>query len=141
MGDQAAFGTSLGRSTTGVSGSYVDIAMVRDISGPGLLTDFGESTHHQSTGSYSQFVPTTHTIGDITFEIAYDPTESTQDPSTGLIKYWVDKSFEFFNVRYPDGSEWYLGGYVANFTPKAPVKDLLAADVVIKPSGPMAFTE
>ena len=140
MGDQAAFGTKLGRSASGVTGSYVDIAMVRDISGPGLVTDFDESTHHQSTGSYSQFVPTTKTIGDISFDIAYDPAESTQDPSTGLIKYWADKSQEFFNVRFPDASEWYLGGYVGSFTPKAPVKGLLAADVVIKPSGPMSFS-
>ena len=50
MGDQAAFGTSLGRSASGVTGSFSTIAMVRDISGPGLATDFDESTHHQSTG-------------------------------------------------------------------------------------------
>jgi hypothetical protein len=137
MADQSAFGTSFGRSASGATGTYTAVAMVRDFNGPGLINAFDESTHHQSTGSYSQYVPTTHDVGEITFEIAYDPNNATHDPSTGLIQWWTDKSIEFFDVVFPDATHWYFQGYVGSFTPKAPVKGLLAADVMIKPSGPM----
>jgi len=138
MSEQAAWGTKLGQSDTGVTGSYSTFAYVRDFTGPALSTEFDESTNHSSTGSFNTFVPATKMVGEVTFECAFDPDPATGNV-TGTISWWLDKSLESFNVTFPDGTEWYFTGYIQNFTPKAPVKGLLAADVTIKPSGGMSI--
>ena len=139
MGEMSAWGTKLGQSDTGITGSYSIFAYVRDISGPALSTEFDESTSHSSTGSFNTFVPTTKMVGEITFDCAFDP-DPTLGNVTGTVSWWLAKSKESFNVRYPDGSEWYFTGYIQQFAPKAPVKGLLAADITIKPSGGMSIS-
>ena len=134
--EYAAFGTKIGQSAAGASGTATFFAKVKDVSGPSISSEFDETTNHMSTGSYNTFVPTTKLVGDLSFELVFDP-HSTTGNVTGIYSWWSAQTIQNFHVVFPDNSTWNFEGYVASISPKAPVKGQLAADIVIKPSGPM----
>jgi len=134
--EMAAFGTLLGHGAGGPPLTYTPIASVRDIDGPGLKLNDAEVTHHQSPGGYEQFVGTTITPGEITFQIGYVPTDTTQ---TDLVEYIDNRTIEPFQLLFPDDSYWNFDALVTGFKPKAPVKGDLTAEVKMKVTGRPEF--
>lgn len=130
-----AFGTLMQVSTAGSAGSYQTIAEVGDITGPSLKAQMEDVTNHSSAGGYEEKIPTTLSLGQIKFPINFIPTDASHSYSAGLVKKWNDKTLTYFNLVFPDTTNWEFTGYVEQIDFKAPVKGKLSADVTITPTG------
>jgi hypothetical protein len=111
------------------------IAHVRDIVGPNPELQTEDSTHHQSPNAVDEFVGTTINPGEVTFEINWLPTDSTQDASTGLMSWQAARTKELWKLVYPDDSTDEFAAFVTKFARKAAVKGVLRADITLKVSG------
>ena len=134
----AAFGTLLkigdGASPTE---AFTTITEVTEIGGPDLTMDTVDGTHHGSTAGWEEVIPTILRSGTVPFTIQYDPTDSTHDASSGLLKDMEDQTLRNFQLVFPDGSSttWSFSAYVVGFTPGAPHDDKLTAECELKISG------
>ncbi len=135
MSKYAAYGTVL---EMGATGSAVEIAGVRNISGPELSLDTVDVTTHDSTGSWEEVVGTILRTGELTLEIIYDPADDTHDATAGLVDVYENKTLTQFALTFPDDDTTTLTlpqTYVTGFTPGAPVDGDLTASVKIKTTG------
>jgi hypothetical protein len=117
--------------------SDVEIAEVKDISGPGLSLNTIDVTAHDGSG-WRDFVATLLDAGEVTFEINYVPTGATHDNTAGGLLYAMDQqTLEDFDLIFPDAgtTTWSFDGYVTAFEPGAPVDGALTASVTIRISG------
>ena len=108
---------------------------LKDISGPG----FSRDTHDASTQTtdWAEVIPGLKQPGEVTFGINFVPTDPSHDPSTGLIKDFVDGTLRNFRLIFPDPgtTTWQFAAYVTNFEPDAPVDGVLTASVTISING------
>lgn len=134
----AAFGTllQLGNGATPTE-SFTTIAEVKDISGPALSSDTEDVTNHDSTDGWGEIIPTILRAGEVTFDVNFIPTGTTQSYSAGLIKDLKDQTKRNFQIVFPDTTTttWGFAAYVTGFEPSAPVAGGLSASVTLSISG------
>lgn len=140
MAETAAFGTELemGRGDTNPGPETFDvIAQVTSLGGPGLSLDTEDVTTHDSTGAWEEVVATVLRTGEVSLDIAYDPTHDTHDyaGTRGLVRKLHDKTLSNFKVTWPGNVEWSFTAFVTAFEPSAPVDGALTAAVTLKITG------
>lgn len=133
----SAFGTLLKIGDGGDPENFTTIANVYDIRGPELELRTAEVTSHSSTGGWAEYVGTILDGGQVTFDIGYDPADSTHDATTGLINDMENRTSRNFKVVFPDtgNTEWSFTALVTGFAPDAPVDGELRASVTLKITG------
>lgn len=136
MAKQHAFGTTLEIDN---GGSYSTVAYVRDISGPSLSLDATETTTHDSSNAWREFVGGLIDGGEVSLDLVYDPAEATHANSTGLLSELTGRTVEGFRVTWPDTSTATFNALVTGFEPGAPVDDLLSASATLKVTGAVTF--
>lgn len=136
-GALAGFGTSFKVGDGATPESFTTVAEVTDIKGPKLALNTYESTSHDSTDGWREYVPGLLEAGEVGIDLSFIPTNATQGYSTGLIKDQVNRTKRNFKVVFPDvgGTTWSFSGYVTGFEVNAPVDDLLTASVTIQITG------
>lgn len=130
MAKYSAYGTKLLRGGT-------EIAQITSISGPGLSLDTTDVTEHDGDG-WEEVVPTILRSGEITFDIVYDPSETThKDSSGGLLYDMRTRALTAYTLTFPTSPSKSIGfsAYVTGFEINAPVDGALTASVTLKPSG------
>ncbi|MEM3453498.1 MAG: phage tail tube protein [Candidatus Hadarchaeum sp.] len=132
----SAFGTYLKVGDGGSPETFTTIAEVKDITGPDFTLDTVEVTN-QDSGHWKEFIPTLLAAGEVRFSVNFVPTDATQGYSTGLLKDMVNRTKRNFKLVFPDASSttWSFSAYVTAFSPKAAVRDVLAADITLKITG------
>lgn len=126
-----AFGTLLKRSG-------ITVAEVTDINPPELSRKEIETTHHQSTGMWQEFIKGLKAAGEVNFTINYVPTGSTHNAATGVIADFAnDTTIDTWTLVFPDSgaTTWSFSGFVKKFAPKAPVDGKLSADITLQVTG------
>ena len=133
----SSFGTYLQIGDGGTPEAFTTISEVRDISGPSLAVDTEEVTNHDSAGGWEEYVATIKRSGEVTFDINYEPTETTHDAGTGLIADMEALTFRNWQLVFTDpvATTWSFAAYVTGFEPSAPVAGALSASVTMKLSG------
>lgn len=133
----SAFGTLLKIGDGGGTETFTTIAEVRDITPPKLALGTEEATSHSSTGGWKERVATLLDAGEVTFELNFIPTDSTQGYSTGLIHDMVNKTKRNFQLVFPDTgtTTWAFAAFVTGFEPSAPVEGILSASVTLTITG------
>ena len=133
----SSFGTLLKIGDGGTPEGFTTISEVRDISGPSMALDTEEVTNHDSTGAWEEFVATILRSGEVTFDINYEPTESTHDAGTGLIADMAARTLRNFQLIFTDAgtTTWSFAAYVTGFEPSAPVAGALSAACTMKITG------
>lgn len=133
----SAFGTLLQMEDPGSPGSYLTIAEVKNIQGPGLTLDTLETTTHSSTGAWKEFIGTLLDGGEVTFDVNYVPTNATHGNTSGIISRLRLRAMTNFKLIFPNvgNTTWLFAGLVTAFNPSAPTDDFLGASVTIKLSG------
>ncbi len=134
----AAFGTLLkiGDAATPTE-NFTAVAEVVNITGPNLSMDPIEVTHQGSAGGWKEFIGGLLDGGEVTCDINYIPTETTQNATAGLINDMENKTVRNFKLVFSDigNSTWAFPALVTGFEPSAPVEDKLAVTVTLKVSG------
>lgn len=141
--EYAAFGTILafGNAET-PSEEFTKVAQVKDIAGPSMSRDTIDVTNHQSPAGYAEFLASIADGGEITFTIEYDPEDASHDQTTGLLYLMGITTRRNWRLIFPivainpgEYVGYSFSGLVTGFSPNAPVKGSLTADVTIKVAG------
>lgn len=118
--------------------SFTDIAELRSITPPALTrNELETTTHNEQDDAYLVGI---RRKGTMDLAINWVPSGATHSATTGLISWWNTGARRIFRIRYPDGSAWLFSGFVTNVGPQAEVDSILTADVSIRPTGGMIFT-
>jgi predicted secreted protein len=122
---------------------FTAVAKMKDLDGPGFSRESYDATTHDSADHYEESEPGIKSGGELSAAILYDPSnanhralftayESTENhnwqvvtPVAGTTGYWV-MSFT---------------GHIKDFKYKGPVKGLIEADMVIKISGKVTWSD
>jgi predicted secreted protein len=123
-----AFGTILARESA-TPGTFVAIANVSNIGGPGLTRETIDVSAHDSPNSTREFVGGLKDPGEVSADLNYDPAEHDT-----LIDDLDDQAHNY-KITWPDGSTWTFAAILTGFEPGAPIDDKLAASVTWKVSG------
>lgn len=137
MPDTSAFGTRIELGDAADPENFTEIARVRDISGPGITQSFAEVTAHDSPGRYKEWIATLLELGQITFDIVWDPNNATHDNTSGILAELTGGSKNNYQVVFPTNPAitWTIPAFVESLSPAEPVDGALMASVTLKPSG------
>jgi len=139
MAGIAAFGTLLKMGSTPAT-----IANVTSISGPTQSAETIDVTAHDSSSfPYREFVPSFVDLGEITFDINFDPSiASHQDgASTGLLHAMENRTLEDWQIVFPDGTIMVeFNAYVVGFEMSLPFDDKASASVTLRTTGSPTWT-
>lgn len=124
-------GTQLQRGDGESIESFTTIAEVKDISAMPIELETVDVTNHDS-GGWREHIGGILSLGDVSFEINYQPTAPTHSL---LINDLLTKAVRNFRIIYPDGTETPFSGLVTSFEPTAPVDGVVTAGVTIKGTG------
>lgn len=133
----AAFGTLLQIGDGGGPEVFTTIAEIVTMTGPSIAADTIEMTHHESPGSWEEFVIGVLRSGEVSMDLNYIPSDATQNASTGLLADLEAKTLRNFQMIFPDtgSTQFSFSAFVTGFEPSAPFDDKLGASVTIKLSG------
>ena len=85
-----------------------------------------------------KFVPGMYDGGEMSFDIAYDPDAATHAATgSGLVALQLGSTVSSWVLTFPDTTPatCTFSGFITGFNVKAPMDDLLSADVTVKISG------
>ena len=124
------------------SETFAALAELLDVSGPNLSMDTVETTHAGSTDEYKTFIAGLKDAGEVTCDVAFEPSHATQDESTGLVKKWNDRTLTNFQLAFPDSGSttWTFSAYVTGFQPSEPIQDRATASVTLKITGALGWS-
>lgn len=116
--------------------TVAQIGQVRDIAGPGQQADAIDVTTREDGGNDS-FTAGLRGGQDIGFDIVFDPDLVNH---SGLYTDIANGTLGrvFLAAPTPLEEGWMMAALLTEFTPKAPLRDALTADVALAPAGPVA---
>lgn len=132
MAQQSAFGTTLDVFDIYTNLAYVEVAYVRDISGPGLSLDALEDTVHGSANGYREFTGGLLDAGEVTLDLFWDAANNSHDV---LLNLMLNRQESIFKLTYPDSTQDNFRAFVTAFPPAAPVDGMLSASATLRING------
>lgn len=118
--------------------AWVTIGQVIDLGGPTLARNAIDSTTRDVPNYWRTFLRGYKDAGELTFNVAYDPSLATHGSATGLIGDFNQDSgtiFAAFRMEFPDATESTFDGFLTGFEETGDLDALLTADVTVKISG------
>jgi hypothetical protein len=118
--------------------TLTDIAAVRDISGPALVTTAIDTSSR--AGKARTFLPGMLDSGEVVFDILYDPDAAGHAAGVagGLVKLQQDATVCDWKLLFPTATTVVgaaFSGFVTGFAAKMPLDDAMTADLTIKITG------
>lgn len=119
------------------SAVYTEVAQVVDINTmPGIEVDDIEVSTRDSA-DWGEFIAGFKMAGEGQFDIVYDPDNATH---VNLLTLATGRTIRSWKLNLPGTTNAIVvNGFVKSFKPKAPLKDKLSADIVIKFTGAVTF--
>ena len=138
----SSYGTLLKIGDGGGPEVFTTIAEVMDIAGPSMSLGTHDVTNHSSTGAWKEVIPGLLEPGEVTFPIAFLPTNATHSQSAGLLKDMKNRTKRNFQVVFTNVglTTWTFAAYVTGFETSMPVDGLFGADVTLKITGQPTLT-
>lgn len=96
---KAGIGVILQRGDGASPEVFATIANVTQISAGGVTVNMIDATHLDSPNFYSEFIPGLKTADEWTATIQWDPSDPTQDGTTGLRKQLEDRTSANFRMN------------------------------------------
>lgn len=135
MAGRNAFGTEFKRGDRGSPEAFTAVADITTISGPGRSRETIDVTSHSSVGGWMEFVGGLKDGGEISLELNYDPSDSTQD----LDDDFDDVDPRNYQIVILPGSEdehtWSIAGILTELSDEFPYDDKMTRSMTIKISG------
>lgn len=134
----SSFGTILERGDGASPETFVAVAQAMDIDGPGMETDFEDTTTHSDAadGNFKTWSPLLQDGGEIKTEVLWDPNNVAHQ---GITSDQTTRRQGNWRVKYPTSPQKIasFSGFVKNFDFKSPVKGMLKRNLVVKITGPV----
>lgn len=96
---KAGIGVVLQRGNGASPEVFATIANVSQISAGGVTVNMIDATHLDSPDFYSEFIPGLKTADEWTATIGWDPSDPTQNGTTGLRKQMEDRTSSVFRMN------------------------------------------
>lgn len=138
MAKTFGFGTALKVSNGASPEVFTAVAFVSNISISGYAVDTVEVTTHDSENGFKEFIAGLSDGGEVSFDVVFDPSNSTHNETTGGLKAIMDaKTVKNWKVEFPMSpvKTWAFSGLMTSFELEAPLDDALAGSVSIKVTG------
>lgn len=121
---------------------FTAIAAVTSVSWGTVTRNIVDVTDFDATNFARTFAGGLVDYGEVTFDLNFDPTNSTHDADTGVLKYFEDTAARNFQIVFNDaGAETFgFAGIVQSFSMAAPNDDKVSGSVTIKITGKPTFT-
>jgi len=121
------------------TGLDVNLAQIRNISGPGVTATDVDTTTMDSSTNYRTFAAGLLDPGEVTFSLVYDPTNATH---TRLARWMRGRYSAGWKVYHGStaGTGQDFTGYVKGMSREIPMDDVITCDVTIKVSGSPGYT-
>lgn len=133
-----AYGAVLKTGNAASPEQFTAIAQVRTINGMNITRDSIESSHHDSTDKWRDFLPGFKDAGDITLDLEWDPLGATHKYTTGgFLKKLDDTTNTNFQLVWPTSPvvTWNFTAHLTGVSPVAPHEDKLTMTATFKVSG------
>jgi predicted secreted protein len=133
----SAFGTLVKIGDGAVSESFTTIAELRKIGGPKLKLETIDVTVHNTTEPWRQFIGGLLDGGEVTVDLNFIPSDSTHNPTTGLLADMINRVQRNFQMVFPDAglTTWAFTALVIGFDMSSEPSSVLMATVTLKISG------
>ena len=116
--------------------SFITIAQVMSLSGPGLSADMLESSHHTTPNFWRTKLAGFKTGGDVSLSILFDPTDITHADVVGGLRNELDQgNLGSYEITWPDRTTWTFSAFVSSYEVSAPHEDTLTAEITLTISG------
>lgn len=137
MAKNIGYGSVLIVATT--TGGEVNIAQVRNISGPGVSGNDVDDTTMDSSSNYRTFQCGLLDPGEVSCSIVYDSTAASH---SRLVRYMNTRYSATWKVAEVStgGTVTTFSGYVKGMGREIPLDDVITCDVTIKVSGIAGYT-
>lgn len=137
MTKRVGYGSVLIVATT--TGGEVNVAQIRNISGPGVSGNDIDTTTMDSSSNYRTFTAGLLDPGEISFTLVYDPTAASH---TRLARYMGSKYLATWKVAETSsaGTLTTFSGYVKGMSREIPMDDVITCDLTVKLSGKPGYT-
>ncbi len=140
-GQLAGYSTLLKIGDGSTSESFDPIAEVLDIDGPSQARSQYDVTPHNTTG-WREFIAGLRDGGSMKFSVNLIPGDVTQwDDSNALLGLFDSGALHNYRLVFPKGFCGAFAATVLEFGVKAPVDGALTADVNMKISGAITWTD
>lgn len=135
------FGTLVKIGDGGGTEVFTTIAELKNIKLPGVKNVVVDVTSHSSPGGIKEKLAVLGEITEMTFDVSFIPTGATHSYTSGLLKDALNRTKRNFKVVLPDAgaTTWQGAAYVEEFTPEAPVDNVLKASIKLTPAGQWTF--
>lgn len=138
-----AKGTGLYVGVSGSPLSFVKIANVKSITGPGYNVTVIDTTTHSTTGNFREKAAVLVDAGKLTFMVNFDPADPTLAPATGLIHHLENLTEKAFQVRFPSSDSTHARmnciGFVTDHSFTFPVDNVIDASISIDIDGSVTW--
>ena len=111
--------------------SFITIAQVRSITGPGMSVDMIDSSHHSTVDFWRTMLAGFKSGGEVTLDLLFDPADIThKDITGGLLKELNDGNLGSYEITYPDvaSSTFTFSAFVSGY--EVPYPLLAVADLM-----------
>ena len=137
----SAYGTLLKRETSSGSGTFVTVAEVKSMTGPGMSVDVLDVTTHSSAaaGAWREKRPSLIDPGEVSFPINLVPASAGHK---ALLLDFVTRALVNYKIVFSDPglTEWTFNNcFISQFSAKAEIEGVLEADLTLTLSGAPTF--
>lgn len=125
-----------------VSGSYTDIAQVRDVKGPSYGANAIDVSTRDSTSQSKEFVYGEREAGEVVFAVVFDPdlTTHSMTQTGGMGTDLRAGTIGDFALVFPNETTTAtFSALVTKYEPTAPYDGALTADVTLRITGPVSW--
>lgn len=133
----AGWKTVLKVSDGGNPETFTTVAAVTDISGPTINVNTADITNRDSNG-YTDVIAVTKSLGELSFDIIYDPAEPTHERLRQLVDSGDKRNFKL--VLADQQTAWQFAGYVTAFEVNSALDDAMRASITVSLTGAPMFT-
>jgi predicted secreted protein len=127
MAGENAFGTQLQRFN---GSSFVAVASITSLSGPGLSRETIDVTAHDSPDAWMEFVGGLKDGGEVSADINRRP--GVHDV---LIEDFEDDDPRTYRIEWPSGAAWTFDAILTGYEPDSPYDNKLTASLSWKVTG------
>ena len=127
MSGENAFGTQLLRYN---GATFVAIASITSLSGPGLSRETIDVTAHDSPDAWMEFIGGLKDGGEVSADINRRP--GVHDL---LIQDFSDDDPRSYRMQWPTGNYWEFDAILTGYEPDSPYDDKLSASLTWKVTG------
>lgn len=141
MSGRDAFGTQFRRGDGEDPEEFATIANVTNISGPSRERESIETTAHDSADQYREYIPGLKDGGEVTFDLNYDPSETTAGDLDDDFEEQVNRNYQLVILpNTEDEHTWDVTGHFTSLGDEFPHDDKMERSVTLKISGKPTLT-